>query len=189
VAIELAAFALVLLAVNLNAGAREALAFLPQRVVIGEFWRVLTYPLVHVSAYHLALDGIAFLFLYAALPFGRAWMRLATVAAVTFTSVAFAWAASPAIATTGLCGLSGPAHGLMVLTGLATAVSPGADRQTRWLSLLTLLGVFAKCGFELKTGQLAWAGLHFGNLGTPIVACHAGGALGGLLVGLATWKK
>src|SRR5262245_14663245 len=52
----------------------EKLVFLPDSVLSGEWWRLVTHPFVHVSWYHLLLDGTAFLLLYASLR-ERAWWR------------------------------------------------------------------------------------------------------------------
>ena len=58
-----------------------ALAFQVDAVAGGEWWRILTHPFVHVSWYHLLLDGAAFLILYANLLAEQRWRRLTYVAA------------------------------------------------------------------------------------------------------------
>ena len=42
----------------------DALRFRPSAVGDGEWWRLLTHPFIHVSWYHLFLDGVAFFILY-----------------------------------------------------------------------------------------------------------------------------
>ena len=48
----------------LHGGLNSAMLFLPDAVRAGEWWRVLTHPFVHVTWYHLLLDGAAFFLLY-----------------------------------------------------------------------------------------------------------------------------
>ena len=42
----------------------RSLTFLPEPVYAGEWWRVFTHPFVHLTWYHLLLDGTAYLALY-----------------------------------------------------------------------------------------------------------------------------
>src|SRR4051812_26494304 len=42
----------------------HSLIFRPDAVHHGEWWRLFTHPFVHVTWYHLLLDGIAFFTLY-----------------------------------------------------------------------------------------------------------------------------
>src|SRR5947207_1243830 len=59
---ELGAIALLLLVVNwplLHGVCNSSLIFLPTQMCHGDWWRVLTHPLVHVTWLHLVLDGIA----------------------------------------------------------------------------------------------------------------------------------
>ncbi len=181
---ELLGFTLLLVLLNLPlfaGGSTAALAFQADAVAAGEWWRLLTHPFLHVSWYHLVLDGTAFLVLYANLHAEQRWRRLTYVAASAAGSLVIALCASPLIATHGLCGLSGGAHGLMAVTALEMLVLPRADRFTRIAGIASFVAVTAKCLFELATGHAFFATLHFGLLGTPIVACHAGGILGGLV--------
>jgi rhomboid family GlyGly-CTERM serine protease len=179
------AFLLVLLNLPLFAGrSTAALAFQADAVAADEWWRFLTHPFVHVSWYHLLLDGAAFLSLYANLHAEKRWQRLTYVSASAAGSLIVALCASPLIATHGLCGLSGAAHGLMAVSSLEMLSLSKADRSTRTVALSGFLAVAAKCVFELASGHALFAGLHFGLLGTPIVACHAGGVLGGVIAAL-----
>src|SRR5712671_432519 len=64
---ELSAITLLLVVLNwplLYGTCNQALVFLPAPVRNGEWWRVLAHPFVHVTWYHLLLDGSAFLLLY-----------------------------------------------------------------------------------------------------------------------------
>jgi rhomboid family GlyGly-CTERM serine protease len=176
-------FALLLGVLNLPlfiGGSTAPLAFQAEAVAAGEWWRLFTHPFVHVSWYHFLLDGAAFLCLYANLLAEQRWKRFAAVAASSAGSLLVAWGASPLIADHGLCGLSGAAHGLMAFSALETLAILKASRATRIIALVGLVAVVAKCVVEVATGGAFFTGLHFDLLGTPIVACHAGGVLGGI---------
>ena len=72
----------------------------------------------------------------------------------------------------------------MAVSSLEMLMLPKTNRGARAVALAGFIAVTAKCVFELSTGYALFAGLHFGLLGTPIVACHAGGVLGGILAAL-----
>ena len=55
------------------------------------------------------------------------------------------------------------------------------ERIAGWCALLIVVG---KAAIEAATGQVALAILHFGLMGVPIAACHAGGAVAGLMFAL-----
>jgi rhomboid family GlyGly-CTERM serine protease len=184
---ELLGFVLLLVSCNLPlflGGDTSALAFRADAVAAGQWWRIFTHPFAHVSWYHLLLDGAAFLALYANLLAPTRGQRLAAVASSAAGSLLLAICLSPDISRVGLCGLSGAAHGLMALSALEMLELPYADRPTRLLASASLLGVTGKALCKLLTGQALFTSLHFGLLGTPIVACHAGGVLGGLAAGV-----
>jgi rhomboid family GlyGly-CTERM serine protease len=153
--------------------------FHPAAVRAGEWWRVLTHPFVHVSWYHLALDAAAFFLAYAELRDRRCFERFAFVVAAGAGSLLAAVLASPLIAAHGLCGLSGIAHGLTALVGLEL-VRQHEDKLQRFAGLVCFLSVVGKSILEAATGDVLFARLHFGWLGTPIAVCHAGGVLGAL---------
>ncbi len=178
---QLIVMALVLAAVNwplLNNGIRTDLIFFPQAVGDGQWWRVLTFPLVHLSGYHLLLDGGAFLLLYHCLEEKRHVCRLAYVMGAGIGSLVLALSLEASISFRGLCGLSGIAHGLMAVTALEMI----EKKDHQFLGLLSLLLVVSKSAWELWTGQVVFASLHFGDYGIPLVACHGGGILGAVLV-------
>jgi rhomboid family GlyGly-CTERM serine protease len=152
----------------------------PDAVNGGEWWRVFTYPFVHVSCYHLVLDALAFFLAYAELHHRRFPERLAFAAAASAGSLLAALAASPLIAAHGLCGLSGIAHGLTAVVSLEM-LRRSDDPVSRWSGLFCFVGVTGKSLLELVTGQVLFALWHPGWLGTPIAACHAGGVLGAVL--------
>jgi len=154
---------------------------LPNRVAAGEWWRLFTHPFVHVTWYHLLLDAGAFLLLYEGLKQSVWLRRLAYVVGSGIGALGACWVASPDFAQTGFCGLSGIAHGLMVIAGLELLLDPNANRGQRRAGWLTLGLVVVKAGWEVTTGRVAFEWLHFGLMGTPLAASHAGGVLGGIL--------
>jgi len=145
----------------------------------GEWWRLLTHPLVHVTWYHLLLDGTAFLTLYYGLFEKSLFRRLAYVVAAAAGSLACSWA-SAANSAQGLCGLSGIAHGLMAVSAVEMIVSPSSDRAMRRVGWCSFVLVIVKGGFEALSGRMFFAFLDFGMLGDPVAVSHAGGVIGGL---------
>jgi rhomboid family GlyGly-CTERM serine protease len=155
----------------------EPLVFFPAQVVAGEWWRILTFPLVHVSWYHLILDAGAFLFLFHGLMETSAIKRLGIVAACAAGSLGFALLTSPL--TGGLCGLSGIAHGLMAVSAIELMQTKGKTLQHTGLACLLI--VVLKGLVEALSGQVLFENLHLGDVASPVAVCHAGGLLGGLL--------
>ena len=161
-----------------------ASTFLPASVLAGEWWRLFTHPFLHVSAYHLALDGAAFLLLYTGLREPCRARRLGYVLAAAVGSLVVSLWAAPVIWSIGLCGLSGIAHGLMAVTGLEMIV--GLDRRgLRLTGWLCLVGAVGKCALEIALGGALIAAWHLGSVGFPVVVCHAGGVLGAFVAWLA----
>lgn len=178
-------FGMLLLALNapLLAGFfPEAFVFLPEPVLAGEWWRLFTHPFVHVSWYHLLLDGAAFLLLYSSLR-EKSWLgKSLYVAAAAAGSLGTAWAVTSL--ENGLCGLSGVAHGLMAVSALemiAGARGRTAEWRIGWISFVLVL---SKAFYELITGRMFLEFLHFGLLGSPVAVSHVGGVLGALVVWL-----
>lgn len=153
------------------------LAFDSAAVAAGEWWRLLSWPLVHVSRYHLLLDGAAFLLLYSGLEERRPARRLLLFAGCALGSLLLPLALAPQIHQLGLCGLSGVAHGLAAISALEM-LRHRSQQAVGWILLGSLL---LKVAWELATGTVFLQQLHLGDIGQPIVATHAGGALGGLL--------
>ena len=183
---ELWFFAGLILLLNLpllNGTWASDFAFSPGLVRRGEWWRVLTFPFVHVSIYHLLLDAAAFFLLYSGLREPKRSNRLAFVFASALGSLAVSLFAAPQIYSVGLCGLSGVAHGLMAISALEMIQSQN-DKKLVWAGTISFLFVTGKAAWEAITGQVVFSQFHFGNLGTPIAVCHAGGILGALVVAL-----
>jgi len=136
---------------------------------------MLVHPFVHVSWYHLFLDAGAFFLLYPGLMQERLRMRLFYLGACAGGSLSLALALSPDVRATGLCGLSGVAHGLMAIAALEMIVA-----RQRWLGAACLALVIAKSVFEVLGNEVLFTSLHFGQIGNAIPAAHLGGVLGGI---------
>jgi rhomboid family GlyGly-CTERM serine protease len=150
----------------------------PKALIEGQWWRLLTHPFVHVSPYHLFLDGGAFFLLYRGLSEKRIGRRLAYVGVAGLSSLAGAMAFAPRLGETGLCGLSGIAHGLMAVSGLEM-IDDGVHRRTGWI---TFGCVAAKSLYEGYRGEVVFEFLHMGMCGIPLAACHLGGVAGATLL-------
>ena len=153
------------------------LMFFPDAVLLGQLWRLITYPFVHLSWYHLCLDGIAFLLLYTGLEEKNVRRKLLFMAVCGTTSLLAAVCSGPIIAEIGLCGLSGIAHGLMAISGLEMIYS----KNNGTVGIVLFLVVVMKSIFEAVTGTVFFDFLHLGMCGTPLAACHAGGVVGGIV--------
>lgn len=178
--LEISVFIAMLIAANFTlifGQACEPLVFFPAQVAAGEWWRILTFPLVHVSAYHLILDAGAFVFLYHGLMETSAIKRLGIIAACAAGSLGVSLISSPL--TNGLCGLSGIAHGLMAISAIELIRTP--DKNLQRAGITCLLVVVLKGMVEALSGQVLFENLHLGHVASPVAACHAGGILGGLL--------
>ena len=176
------ALAFVVVAVNLplllGHNPADRFGFAPAAVAAGAWWRVPLHVFAHVSGYHLLLDAGAFLMLYRGLRDAScgAGLRLGAVAGGLLGSLALG-SLDPGFARNGLCGLSGVAHGLMAVTGLAALGSP--DRAERRVGAVTLGLVAAKSLCEALTGQVFFVEWHLGPIGRPNAYGHLGGVLGG----------
>jgi hypothetical protein len=118
---ELAFFAVALALINLpllSGGFRESMIFLPPCVAMGEWWRVVAHPFVHLTWYHLLLDAGAFLLLYSGLAEPKPAKRIGYVVVCALGSLLASTLVSPLVYDRGLCGLSGTAHGLMAISAL-----------------------------------------------------------------------
>jgi rhomboid family GlyGly-CTERM serine protease len=160
-----------------------ALVLFPDAVARGEWWRLILHPFVHVSLYHLLLDGVAFVLLLGSLEALSPARRLLIAASAAAGSIVAAGLANGELATYGLCGLSGSAHGLMVASGLL--MLQRGERSDRALGLTLVVVVGLKSLFEVATGHVFFESLHLGNIGTPNPLCHLGGVLGALALLLA----
>lgn len=177
---DLAVLTLLLMIANrtlLVGSVNDALVYHPFFVEAGEWWRLISYPLVHLSWYHLILDAGAFYLLYSCLVEMRPGRKLLMIAACSAGSLFFG-ARLGEVQTLGLAGLSGIDHGLMAISALQM-MRTTAHRK---IGLACFVLVLTKSVYELATGQVLFLALHTDLCGTPIAASHAGGVLAGLLV-------
>lgn len=150
------------------------LSFDPSAVMMGEWWRLLTWPFVHVSRYHLLLDASAFLLLYFGLSEQKLSKRAVLLSSTISGSLLLPMALDPQIYQIGLSGLSGIAHGFMGI--LALEMISNRQKALGW----TLYGgLILKVMLELESGAAFLSHFHFGDVGCPLVTTHAGGVLGG----------
>jgi rhomboid family GlyGly-CTERM serine protease len=181
--IELTILNLVLIAANvslLGGSVNDGLVYLPQAVASGQFYRLLTHPFVHVSVYHLLIDGLAFFLLYWQMEEKSLIKRMACLLGIHVSVLAAVTFFSPLTATLGYCGLSGIDHGLMALWCLEQLVQKDPLRTKT--ALITLGILIGKSVYEMLTGTMLFASFHPGSIGTPIVVSHAGGILGAFVV-------
>jgi rhomboid family GlyGly-CTERM serine protease len=158
----------------------QGMMFNAEAVRAGEWWRLVTHPFVHVTWYHLLLDGAAFGLLYHGLIESSRAKRLGYVVASATASLLLAWLAAPLIYSTGLCGLSGIAHGLMAVSAVEM-MRGQSPRSSAWrIGALSFLIVVAKSAYEAITGKILFAFLYFGMVGDPVTVSHAGGIVGAL---------
>ena len=92
--------------------------------------------------------------------------------------------AEPTGLSGGLCGLSGIAHGLLVFYVLGLIRTGAGNRALICTAWTTLAVVVAKSIIESITGSVMFSSLHLGDVSLPVTACHAGGALGGIITSL-----
>ena len=155
----------------------QSLVFMPDAVLNGDWYRLLSFPFVHVTWYHLLLDAGAFLLLYKEIEDTRLLDRITYLALCGGLSLAAAWVASPLIDQVGLCGLSGIAHGLMAIAALRMM----QREDERKIGFAMFMVVVLKAMYEALTGTVMFEFLHFGLCGSPVAVSHAGGVLGGIL--------
>lgn len=182
--LDLPAIVLVLVASNLHLiglGSPRSLVFIPEGVLAGQWWRLLTHPFVHVSLYHLVLDAGAFLLLYRSIDYRAVPARAAGAAMCAVFGAAAAGLSTASINSLGLCGLSATAHGLMALTALQQ-IDKGRNTAAAAVSLSL---VVCKSVIEAVAGKVLFDFMHMGMCGTPLAACHLGGVCGGTLAFLA----
>jgi rhomboid family GlyGly-CTERM serine protease len=181
---ELLVFAAALVAFNLPlAGGRfaESMIFLPDRVMAGEWWRVLSHPLVHLTWYHFLLDAGAFLLLYGGMEEPKRLKRIAWVLACAIGSLTVSLLASPTVRARGLCGLSGVAHGLMAISALESVKSDALGGRLSRTGMIGFGVVVIKSIIEVLSGHVFFESFHFGMMGLPVPASHAGGVLSGII--------
>ncbi len=170
-------------------GFAESMILLPDKVIGGEWWRVLSHPFVHVSWYHLLLDGAAFFLLYSQL--GRVGFirRTVYVFGSALGGMAAAMLSLPGSGAYGYCGLSGLGHGLMAVCSLELIFGDEAGSGSRRAGMISLAMVAGKSVLEAVSGRMFLGFLHPDLLGIPIAAAHLGGVSAGCITWLLTNSK
>ena len=186
---EISVFAIIILLCNLHLFTNsfpENTALFPDKLFSGEWGRIFTHYFAHLSWYHLLIDSAAFLILFFSINQKKRYLYLITCAA---GSVIFPLLFSKIIYSNGLCGLSGIAHGLMIIAALEMV----ENKQTKIIGWIALSAVIMKTIIELTVSPGALLFLHFGNVGIPVAECHAGGIVGGgtiyLILKIRSHKK
>ena len=159
----------------------ESMIFLPDKVMQGQVYRIFTHPFVHVSWYHLLLDGAAFLMLYSQLASKSLAVRTSYVAATSIGSMSAVAIALPYVESIGYCGLSGIAHGLMTICALDMLTARDSDKTTKIAGAISLFLVIAKSIYEAAAGHMFLELFHFNMMGSPVAVSHLGGVAGGLI--------
>jgi rhomboid family GlyGly-CTERM serine protease len=174
---------LALLAIVLETGGegwRSALAWDRGGIGAGEWWRLLSGHLVHLGWSHLALNlaGLALVAWVVGGAFGvPGWLLIAGVSVIVMDT-GF-WYLDPELER--YVGLSGLLHGLLA-AGLVAGVFA---RQPEALVLAACIVV--KLAWEQLAGPLPGSAETAG--GNVIVNAHLYGAVGGLVAGLAVWRR
>ena len=178
---EIIFYTVILAAINVPlffGGIFKSMIFIPSEVLNGQVWRIVTHPFVHVSLYHLLLDGVAFLMLYNQLEAKTRAGRTVYVAVTAAFSMLAVMLVLPYSAALGYCGLSGIDHGLMAVCALEMITSKSKDRTARWFGVISLVVVVAKSLYEALTGHMFLEFMHFGMMGSPVAISHLGGVIG-----------
>lgn len=173
-------WAFLLIAVNMPllwGQVRTGLLYLPEAVDNGQWWRVITFPLVHLSWYHLLLDAGGFLLLFSCLEEKRLLAKAIYIISPGAGTLILASVLDPSISQRGLSGLSGIAHGLMAVSALEML----RHKDHRTWGGLSLAVVVTKSAYELWSGRVLFEFMHMGLCGQPLAASHAGGVMGGVL--------
>ena len=152
--------------------------YYPDRVIAGEFYRLLTHPFVHVSAYHLLLDGSAFLMLYAMLKESSLARRTLYLLGTHIGCLIGVTFVLPLHDSIGYAGLSGIAHGLMAIWALECLQSK--ERDTVVVGWITFGIVLGKALYEAFSSQMLFSFMHSSFIGQPISVSHLSGILGGV---------
>lgn len=171
VTLSIAAFAVLAQLAPVLAGALE---FNRAAIAQGEAWRFVTAHLTHFDRNHLAWDLAVFVLL-GSICEQSSRRRLAAglgLASVAITAAVWWW--QPQFTTyRGLSGLDCALFGIFTGTLLQRR-----DLIARFVGSLGLLGVAAKCGVELSTGDTLFA---TGATYAPVPLSHLVGAAAGLI--------
>lgn len=180
--LEITFFAVVIILLNIPilwGTYAQSMVLLPEKVLVGQWYRIFTHPFVHLSWYHLLIDAGAFFLLYAQLEEKRFTARGVYMIGSLLGSMFAAAIIMPTLTSVGFCGLSGVAHGLMAISSIEMIAGGKADKTRRNAGLISFGLLTAKCIYEAVTGNFFFGFLHPDLIGTPVVLSHAGGMIGG----------
>ncbi len=121
------------------------------------------------------LDASAFAVLFVMLKH-RSWPRRLAVAAGGILGGAGLAMLDPHFGSSGLCGLSAGAHGLLAVV-LCERMK---RRRSVRLELIAAGVLLLKSTWEACNGTAAFMPFHIGNVGLPNAMCHLGGVMGAL---------
>jgi len=161
-------------------GNTDRFAFYPSLLQQGKWWLLLTSQFAHVTWYHLLLDGIPFFLIYCTLDEKKVLKRLLYLLFAGAGSILAAFLFSRDIVDMhGLRGLSGITYGIMAVSSMEMIT--GKDKQKKTIGVIILILLLGLIAYELFSGKFPFEFLLFGMVGTPVLACHAGGTAGALL--------
>ena len=142
-------------------------------IAAGQWWRLLTAHIAHLSLHHAVLNALGLVFLWAL--FAREWRprQWAIIALVVTVAIDCGlWFRDPGVAW--YVGASGVLHGLMAAGVIAYV------RRSDPLGWIMAVLLAAKLGYEQLHGPLPFAGR-----GVPVVVdAHLYGALAGVLIAI-----
>ncbi len=157
------------------------LALVPQEPLSSQFWRLITYPLVHLSFAHLMWDASAFLVLGAiAESEGRLRYGILLVSAALLPALALRAATGGSV---GLAGSSGLDSALFACLAAGVIFKREAKPAFRLAGALLLAAIVIKVATEMRTGEALFA--PFPGSSSPALF-HACAILTGILFSLFT---
>lgn len=164
----------------------QTFAYVRDALAEGQWWRIATASVVHVSAVHLAMNVAALAAVLAIWGGGRRREGMAVVALLSVAQWPAAWWLAPELAWG--AGMSGALHGLVAFWCLADALDETALRPWRRFGAAGLAGLALKLAAEA-----VWPSV---DPALPVAAeLHwIGAALGAALglafaVGRAAWAR
>ena len=160
--------------------AREWLKYDRLAIDNGQYWRLLSGHLAHMSVGHLVLNvaGLYLVWMLVGNGLSVAGWILVLSAGVTGIDLGF-WFLDKNLVW--YVGLSGLLHTLLVAGAFAGLWKRRAE------SLVILVVVFGKIAYEQIAGPLPGSELSSG--GPVVVNAHLYGALAGLICGIAIWRR
>jgi rhomboid family GlyGly-CTERM serine protease len=162
--------------------ASGALAFDRDAVAGGEWWRLFTGHLAHWTADHLTWDLAAFAVLGALVERRSRAVFLTTVGLSAVAISIVVWTVLPNLATyRGLSGIDSALFAAASATMLRAGISERCVVEIA-LPTLALLGLVAKCAFEIHTGATLFVTAN--GAFVPVPLAHLAGLVVGLVAGL-----